>query len=850
MASLRAAMSAPGRNRPCPCGSGVKYKKCCGVGEPVQRDGVLKPRYAPGDERDPAYWRALKAARNRFVFPRVAWEDPRTTAAMLGIAQRPGFDARRAPIDEDFDWLIAQLERRGLAGAADVWLRAGAIGQELVFASPADQELNAAIKRLPGRRFDFTDRSWTVPAAPSLAGAVERLLEEHPWLTVSDAVDDWLDAHPHDWAALATVVEHERAPWFVVDTLYGALPRELLDGAAELERGTLLLRADPTALALLDRHESAIRLDAPGAAALSALRDGRRPAGATLGLGRDDEGAERFELRTDWLFGAADEFVRLPEAGVAFEREQDCAFTVQAEVLALPADAALAARLRELLDAQQDVQLSDDAARRLQELEAERARAEATIALSLAHDAELHVDGLGGQLRPFQRAAVRYVLSQRHSFLADEQGLGKTIEALAALQADGAFPAAVVCPASMKLVWQRECERWLPGRSVAVVHGRGVAGWSAGGAGDADIVLCNYDILEAHAERLAARGLRAAVFDESHYCKDPRRKRTKAAIALAERVADGGLRLALTGTPILNRPKDVVAQLRLIGRLGDFGSGAGLGRRFRGAQALDRLHWNLRAHCYVRRTKADVLPQLPAKRFASVPVELDNAAEYRLAEEDVIAWLRTQPLDLRTLQARVAAALRAEQLARLNYLRRLAARGKLRAAVAWIEDFTASGEPLVVFAHHREVQQALTAHFPGAAHVLGDDDLAARAAAVDDFQRPDGPLLVVCSLQAASQGITLVRASNVAFLELDWTPARHDQAEDRCHRIGQQDAVTAYYLLASQTIDEQMAGVLQRKRAVIDAVTDGHRPAETSALDAVVHALRERPSRSALRLAA
>jgi len=223
----------------------------------------------------------------------------------------------------------------------------------------------------------------------------------------------------------------------------------------------------------------------------------------------------------------------------------------------------------------------------------------------------------------------------------------------------------------------------------------------------------------------------------------------------------------------------------------------------------------------VRRTKADVLPQLPAKRFASVPVEL-----------------------------RVAAALRAEQLARLNYLRRLAARGKLRAAIAWIEDFTASGEPLVVFAHHREVQHALIERFPGAAHVLGDDDLAARAAAVDDFQRPDGPALIVCSMQAASQGITLMRASNVAFLELDWTPARHDQAEDRCHRIGQRDAVTAYYLLAAQTIDEQMASVLQGKHAVIDAVTDGHSLADTSALDAVVQALRERPAGAALRAAA
>ena len=75
----------------------------------------------------------------------------------------------------------------------------------------------------------------------------------------------------------------------------------------------------------------------------------------------------------------------------------------------------------------------------------------------------------------------------------------------------------------------------------------------------------------------------------------------------------------------------------------------------------------------------------------------------------------------------------------------------------------------------------------------------------------------------AAQGITLTRASNVCFLELEWTPAIHDQAEDRCHRIGQRDAVTAWYLLAAETIDETMARLIQRKRAVVDAVTDGRR---------------------------
>src|SRR4029453_1601829 len=123
---------------------------------------------------------------------------------------------------------------------------------------------------------------------------------------------------------------------------------------------------------------------------------------------------------------------------------------------------------------------------------------------------------------------------------------------------------------------------------------------------------------------------------------------------------------------------------------------------------------------------------------------------------------------------------------------------KLGAALAWIEDFLASDEPLVVFAGHREVQDVLVERFADAAHLLGRDSAQAREAAVHAFQEPDGPQLILCSTRVGAQGITLTRASNVAFLDLEWTPAIHDQAEDRCHRIGQEDAVTAWYLLAAE----------------------------------------------------
>jgi SNF2 family DNA or RNA helicase len=451
------------------------------------------------------------------------------------------------------------------------------------------------------------------------------------------------------------------------------------------------------------------------------------------------------------------------------------------------------------------------------------------------------VPGLGGELKPFQRAGVSYMLAQRRTFLADEQGLGKTIEALASLEADAAYPAIVVCPASLKLNWLRELERWLPGRSARALAGtRSDAPIAA-----ADVTVVNYDIVAARLPALQALSPRALVLDESHYCKNATAKRTQAVQRLSAAVPREGLVLALTGTPVMNRPPELISQLRILGRLGDFGSGAQFGKRFRGPDAHLRLHWHLRARCFARRLKADVLPQLPAKTRGIVPVELDNEPEYRLAERDLVAWLQSQPFDLRELDAKVAAALRAERLVRLNALKLLAARGKLHAALAWVHDFCSSGARLVVFAHHREIQRAVLERFPAALHILGEDSHTARDVALHAFQAPDSAenQLIVCSIEVAGHGITLTRSSNVAFLELDWTPAKHDQAEDRCHRLGQMDTVNATYLLAAGTVDETIATLLERKRAVIGAVTDGREEDEDGVVDALVRELRGTPYR-------
>ena len=121
-----------------------------------------------------------------------------------------------------------------------------------------------------------------------------------------------------------------------------------------------------------------------------------------------------------------------------------------------------------------------------------------------------------------------------------------------------------------------------------------------------------------------------------------------------------------------------------------------------------------------------------------------------------------------------------------------------------------------------------------------------RDASLQAFQAPEAGeanQLIVCSIEVAGHGLTLTRSSNVAFLELAWTPAKHDQAEDRCHRIGQQDAVNAYYLLAAGTIDETISTLLERKRAVIGAVTDGREEDEEGrARRARARASRRRPT--------
>jgi superfamily II DNA or RNA helicase len=706
----------------------------------------------------------------------------------------------------------------------NVELRRDAEGEQIVvLAFPYDAHIVAAVRTIPHRRFDWDSREWQAPADDWNAVHVADVLARFPDLTTSADIDAWLAAVQLRWVGRVGTARFDGRGWWVLQTRAGTIPESLLEGSVPQDGAVLVPLTRAHAAVLAD--QAAARMDPGAQRCLIALQRDEDPPPLRLTMAGTPEG-ERLRLEVLWD----------PDGGAAFAKLP----ATEHGGRTLPLDPWIIESLDAFIG-RHGVAVDGPAGRALATLRAEYEEAAAAVRSSRAMSAEPIAETaavLGGELAPFQWAAVHYALAARRTFLADEQGLGKTVEALAALEADGAFPALVVCPASLKLNWEREATRWLPHRTVAVVEGRVAVPPTA------EITILNYEIVAAHHAALARLRPRALVVDEAHYCKNPQAKRTRAVRRLSESVAHDGLHLALTGTPVLNHAEELVSQLRVLGRLADFGSGAQFKRDFLGHRSEERLHWHLRRRCFVRRLKSEVLPQLPPKRQVVVPMALDNEREYRLAEKDVIAWLRQQPLDLSELNAKIAAALRAERLAQLQTLQRLAARGKLHAALAWIHDFLASGEPLVVFARHIEVQDAVMARFPDALHLLGRDGMADREASIRAFQEADGPQLFVGATRVAAQGITLTRASNVAFLELEWTPAMHDQAEDRCHRIGQRDAVTAWYLLAAGTIDETMARLIERKRGIVAAVTDGRRSDSEGLVEGVVRELRDgRPFR-------
>lgn len=430
-------------------------------------------------------------------------------------------------------------------------------------------------------------------------------------------------------------------------------------------------------------------------------------------------------------------------------------------------------------------------------------------------------DVMTAEPKRYQVRGVRWLnRMEGRGLLADDMGTGKTYQTIAWLSLHPEIrPAVIICPATLKYNWQKELQRFA-GLESQVIEGRSKYPLTG------DIWILNYDIMKAWLPRLLKKHPKIIVPDECHKLVNLKAQRTVATRALAKTCDNI---IGLSGTPIKNRPAEFFSILNMIAperfpswhdyafafcnpRMGFRGQWD-----FRGASNLDELHAKI-APIMLRRTKEEVLPELPQTTNTHLPVKV-NLRDYRKARDDFINWLAENGG-----QVKVAAAKRAEKLVRLGELRRLAGRAKLPAMKEWIKDWFEdnNGGKLVVFATHKIIVQELKAAFPNSVVITGDTSNANRQQAVDTFQTDPSVSLFIGNLQAAGEGTTLTASATVLHTELSWVPGDHEQASDRVNRIGQtSDHIDAYYLVAKGTIEEMIVELQESKRDIVSQIITG-----------------------------
>jgi len=433
----------------------------------------------------------------------------------------------------------------------------------------------------------------------------------------------------------------------------------------------------------------------------------------------------------------------------------------------------------------------------------------------------LKTDGVGLDLYPFQIEGAKWLIEKEKAMLGWDMGTGKTPTSLVAMHSADAYPVLVVTTASMKYTWMEEIEKWLPNKTIKVLNG----GKALGKYGDTDFTIINYDILTKHISPIEHAGFKGVILDESHKIKTRNAKRTRSALKIVKEIPYVFL---LSGTPVMNRPVELVTQLQAMNGINHFGGVMKFigrycdpkvsrwGTDYSGASNLKELNTKLTSTVYNRITKAEALPDLPERTISVVPSNIDNRPEYNRIEANLISWLLEN-------KGRDAAnrASRAEHLVRINALKEASVKGKLGNIKLWIADFLESDEKLVVFSDSRIVQKALMETYPDALHILGSDNAKKKNDAKNAFQNDPNEKLIICSLKAASEGITLTAGSNALFVDLGWNPATHDQAESRLHRNTQKNAVNCYYILGKNTIDNFIWNLIEQKRKVVGAILDG-----------------------------
>ena len=432
----------------------------------------------------------------------------------------------------------------------------------------------------------------------------------------------------------------------------------------------------------------------------------------------------------------------------------------------------------------------------------------------------------------YQKEGIEKGLEWKRLLLGDAPGLGKTAQSIGIVNTAGAYPALVICPSSLKINWKREFEKFA-GVQAMVLTDQVKTTWGyLLQMRTADVCICNYESLRKYFVWKYRKGdrlkdivfspfislFRSVIIDESHRCKDASAQQTKFIAGLTH---GKEYVMLLTGTPVVNRPRDLIPQLAIMDRLADLGGSQWFTARYGDGDNLEELSEKLYSTCLVRREKKDVLTQLPDKTRMDIIIDLERESDpccyeaYATAEKDLKKYL----IEYRGCSdGEVRRKMRNKALVQFMELRGLVALCKLRPVIDFIRDFIQSGRKIVVFCASHSVVDSVKQAFPDAVLVTGRQDFMAKQAAVDVFQKRPEVKIIICSIKAAGVGLTLTASSTVLFIEQPWTYADLVQCEDRCHRIGQKDNVTVYNSLGQGSIDYRIYRLIQKKRSIANRI--------------------------------
>lgn len=414
-------------------------------------------------------------------------------------------------------------------------------------------------------------------------------------------------------------------------------------------------------------------------------------------------------------------------------------------------------------------------------------------------------DSFSGQLLDFQQQGLGFLLSARRCLLADDMGLGKTVQALSFLAATAAYPAMIVAPPHLIRNWQSEIARFLnpDGRlRVHVIHGL-----KPYALPEADIYLCHYLLLRGWKEVLPECGFKTVIFDEIQELRRNGTGKYSAASLLSQACENC---IGLSGTPIYNNGGEIwnvvnILDFHFLGDWESFSREWCYGYNSAIVAKPELLGEYLRREgLMLRRLKGDVLKELAPKRRLVQEIDWDDSVyrELMLPVAQQLALLKRT--DDPAQRAIIEDAICQRQ-------RQATGAAKAPFVAAFVKALVENGEKVLLMAHHHAVMdiyktelKTLKPHF-----ITGRETDVQKEKAADAFMQGKTDLLCI-SLRSAS-GLNLQRATCVVFGELDWSPAVHSQAEDRAHRIGQQDSLLCYYLVSPRGSDQDMQDALGLK---------------------------------------